>query len=508
MGKRKPIVLGISGSLRNSRFERGSELLLNELTALKSKEELYTYLENQTKIRAQDFFNAGRAEGLPFDELYKNLVSNHKDRGLSNSEASLAASLYGALEQGVDIDHIGLASYFKASGKVDSLDLLKKKVLNADAIIISGPVYFGDRSSLVQSFFEFLCSDEDLIAHCKGLIFAGISVGAKRNGGQETQLIYQIVDSLNLGMYAVGNSSETTSQYGGTVVAGDVGNAWSDEYGLETSIGTGHRVGKVVKNLFNSKEYELKGPVKIGILLVQDSSESKGLEYIKKYTSSVADIGVEFKIIDITKHKILRCIACDLCPVEHAPRDQYTCIIKNKKDFFTQCHEELMDMDSWILAAYSPKDKKSVESVYQSFMERTRYIRRGSYMMGDRLCTAMIFSELNSNQNLHIRMLTSLIRHHTILSQPIKSYELEGKLLNGEYVSEKLSSFVEKSKKVAISRMIGAEEGKVEHYVPVGYTVSTLRNKEDEKSGKFDEVDSAELHSRKNDLNERVVKIS
>ena len=46
---------------------------------------------------------------------------------------------------------------------------------------------------------------------------------AKRNGGQETTLVYQLIDMINLNMLGVGNDSASTSQYGGTVVAGDVG---------------------------------------------------------------------------------------------------------------------------------------------------------------------------------------------------------------------------------------------------------------------------------------------
>ena len=45
--------------------------------------------------------------------------------------------------------------------------------------------------------------------------------GAKRNGGQETALIYQLVDFINLGMLGAGNDSQRLS---GTIVAGDVSN--------------------------------------------------------------------------------------------------------------------------------------------------------------------------------------------------------------------------------------------------------------------------------------------
>ncbi len=90
-------------------------------------------------------------------------------------------------------------------------------------IIVSSPVYFGDRGSLVQSLFEFIESDPLLRQDMAGKIYGGLAVGAKRNGGQETTLIYQMLDMLDMGLLAVGNGHETTAQYGGTAKAGDVG---------------------------------------------------------------------------------------------------------------------------------------------------------------------------------------------------------------------------------------------------------------------------------------------
>ena len=93
------------------------------------------------------------------------------------------------------------------------LDDLRQQILSADAIYFQDPVYFGDRGSLIQELFEFLHKDSDCLRHVRDRLYAGISVGAKRNGGQETNLIYQIIDATNMNML-VGNDSATTSQYG------------------------------------------------------------------------------------------------------------------------------------------------------------------------------------------------------------------------------------------------------------------------------------------------------
>ena len=46
---------------------------------------------------------------------------------------------------------------------------------------------------------------------------------SERNGGQETTLIFQALDFLNMGCKVIGNGHDTTAQYGGTLVAGDIG---------------------------------------------------------------------------------------------------------------------------------------------------------------------------------------------------------------------------------------------------------------------------------------------
>lgn len=208
------IVLGVSGSLRNVRFGSGSTSLCSELAALESKSDLVDYLQKQSKICASNFFEAGRKNNQPFDVIYNNLRKSKGNQGLSNSEASLAAGLWGAVQGGSEIRHCGLARYFPPNNPGVHLDELKATILEADAYLIATPVYFGDRSSLVQRFVKFLRADPELTAHLRDKFHAGISVGAKRNGGQETSLIYLMTDMANFNMMAMGNDSGTTALCG------------------------------------------------------------------------------------------------------------------------------------------------------------------------------------------------------------------------------------------------------------------------------------------------------
>ena len=68
----KPNILGISGSLRNARYGKGSEILLSELKQIKTKSS-YQISESQTKIRINDILQSETEINL--DKTYKTCKS-------------------------------------------------------------------------------------------------------------------------------------------------------------------------------------------------------------------------------------------------------------------------------------------------------------------------------------------------------------------------------------------------------------------------------------------------
>lgn len=480
-------VLGVSGSLRNARYGKGSEKLIEEINSLDSEKDLSAFLAEQTKIRLDDFIAAGRDRGLPFDEIYQHLRKIRTDRGLSNSEAALVAGLWGARQAGAEIAHCGLGPYFPMNGDPVDLDGLRSAVLSADAILIAGPVYFGDRGSVVQEFMQFLHSDPACAAHVRNRVYAGIAVGAKRNGGQETTLIYQIIDATNMNMLAVGNDTETTSQYGGTAVAGDVGTMQSDSYGIKTSIGTGRRIATVARMMEEGSTRRIKDKVRIAIWLLQDNAKHRGRENFLKLAAEMmaANSEIEVHVHDFTEEKIYRCIACDVCPISVGSSTEYRCIIEASGDLFKERHAELVDYDAVLLGAYSPIERSDVRSVYQRFVERTRYWRRDEYLIGDRLAAPLVISEIGSNQNLHIRMLTSFLRHHTVLHHPLVGMEHKGQLLNWDAVREQALSFGQNAVRLTVGRLLQNEDAvALRTYNPVGYIISSQKKTEESTTEK------------------------
>jgi multimeric flavodoxin WrbA len=194
---------------------------------------------------------------------------------------------------------------------------------------------------------------------------------------------------------------------------------------------------------------------------------------------------VEVRVLDFTEEKIYRCIACDICPIRVGSSNEYRCIIEADSDLFRARHNELIDVDAILIGAYSPIDRTQVRSVYQRFTERTRYWRRDEYLIGDRLVAPLVISEIGSNQNLHIRMLTSYLRHHTVLHHPLIGMEHEGQMLNWEMLVAQATSFAANAVELTVGRlMLAEEEVGQQNYNPVGYVISRQKKAEDAVSDK------------------------
>lgn len=472
-----PKLLGIAASLRNARWGAGNKELIDRLKGIANERELYDYLTDQSELQLANFIEAGRKEGKPFLEIYKNLKSKRGDKGLSNSEVALAAGLWAAHQKGVDIDHLSLAEFFDAAGNTKNIAELKEKLARADGILISGPVYFGDRGSLAHELVELIRKDPELAELLKGKLYGGIAVGAKRNGGQETTLVYQMLDFISMGFLAVGNDSETTSQYGGTGHAGDVGTMHKDTYGLNTSMGTGRRMAKLLTKARHQRE--LSGPVNILFAVLQDS-QGFAVEQIKKLAATCGD-EVSLAILDIANKKIIRCIACDICPVDIDVDEVYRCIINSNKDDFEGLHEDLLGHDAIIPVTVSLQDRASVVSNYQTFIERTRYLRRGDYVFSDWLTAPLCFEEIGVHENYSIRMMTSMIRHHTVMAKPMIGHIFQGNILNWDQLVLDFRKFTAETRKLTAARLAEVDEKETTQYNPVGYILSADKDREDER---------------------------
>ena len=474
--ERKPKVVAVSASLRSARRGKGVLDLLDQLRRIPNEEAFFEYVTAEAQIHYQQFIEAGREKGLPFDVIYQNLHRLAGSKGLSNSEIGVAAALWTAYRTGCEIDYIPLADHF-GPRETRNLDKLEEQLRTADGLILGTPVYFGDRGSLAASFIELLRASPELRAHVAGKPAAGVAVGAKRNGGQETTLIYQLAEFASLGMLAVGNDSETTSQYGGTIVAGDVGEGAKDKYGIKTSMGVGRRVARIAIEQAIAQKYEFRSRLRVLFWILQDANQFALKQVQELLAQSKTAIDANIMLLD--EADVQRCIACDICPTHVGLDEEYRCIIHRRSDAVGKYHKEFLDPDLIVPVAYSPRERKGLHSNYQRFMERTRYLRRGDYLFTDLAVMPLVFEELGVGENMMLRILTSMIRHHTVLLPPAVGFMSGGKILNGAEVRELWRQALTGAQKLAVGRLSGsAEQIKTLTYNPVGYILSAAQDRE------------------------------
>ncbi|MHB1651706.1 MAG: flavodoxin family protein [Desulfitobacteriaceae bacterium] len=70
----------------------------------------------------------------------------------------------------------------------DDMQLIASKMLEADAIVLGSPVYFGNVTGLMKTFMDrtrFLHMCDNVL---EGKLGAGVTIAGLRNGGQETTL--------------------------------------------------------------------------------------------------------------------------------------------------------------------------------------------------------------------------------------------------------------------------------------------------------------------------------
>lgn len=348
-------------------------------------------------------------------ELYEYVEKIAREKKISNSECALIASAFGALKFGADLKYIRLNRYFLKDGSVKNAGELLSDIKNADGFVFSMPVYFGDRSSLFHDFLR-ICEEEKHDFFGKSVGF--VSVGAKRNGGQETTNIYAIHNMTELGALVVGNGPPT-SQYGGTCVGGEMGTMENDYFGIMTSIGVGLKVCQTAAVLNEGMKGEKKPVIDFWILEDENSQVKKYIEDLIGGLNK-KKINADFKILDLTKNKFHRCFACSICPFEKDSKIEYKCI--NKNDDMIRLHSRLVSSDAIVVAGLSLEDVFKKETVYQRFIERTRYIRRDNFLLTNKLVMALSLNELSANSLFNLRVLTSFIRHNTIFHKGFEEY--------------------------------------------------------------------------------------
>ena len=244
----------------------------------------------------------------------------------------------------------------------------------------------------------------------------------------------------------------------------------------------------------SSQNYRLKNKLTVDLWLLQDDIKGTGQQYIEQWIELIkTDFpNVHFRLFDFTEENVTRCIACDICPIKEGSKFDYHCIITTEKDIFKKIHQELISPDAIIPCAYSPKNRTDIHSIYQQFIERSRYLRRDHYAFNNLLTSPFIISEVGADQNLHIRMLTSFIRHHTVLHHPLLGVEYKNELINFDELIEQGKSFLRNAITLTIGRQLETKESEV-IYNPLGYIISAQKHHESLTTGLMQKIKEDDL---------------
>lgn len=384
-------------------------------------------------------------------------ISNCKNRVKNgiifcNSDILAGASLLAMRNEGATPSYFSLSKLFSKSENRKALkptdlirdnisvetkeqQLLLDKISNSNGIVLITPVYFGDRSSVANKIMQIAGKNGIL----KGKIFGASSVGAKRNGGQETATLYCLFEALRNGALVVGNGPPT-SQYGGTAVGGHKGTILNDEWGLATTYGVASRVSQVSKFCVIGKLSNQHERLRILILVTMDNNNRFLLKHIKKHITTLEIVypDVDFIVLDALKYKIYRCLGCKYCPdtnnqveVDPAQKKPPSCRIKNPDDGMHEIHSELAKADGILIAGLNLKNAMDINYRYQVLIERTRYIRRNNFELSNKLISSLTINEVGAtvNQLHHVKTVTSYIRHNVAMCKPVEIFIHNGKII-------------------------------------------------------------------------------
>ena len=125
----------------------------------------------------------------------------------------------------------------------DDMQELTDKVKDADGIIMSSPVYFGDMTGLAKTFIDRLRPLRNIHAF-KYKVCGAISTGGFRNGGQEST-IASIHDFFLIQGGIIVGDDRPTAHYGAT----GVGNTSDDEIADTTCKHLASRMVDVLKKI-------------------------------------------------------------------------------------------------------------------------------------------------------------------------------------------------------------------------------------------------------------------
>lgn len=406
-----------------------------------------------------------------------------KSKYLCNTEVLSAIAMAGAVSEGAEVRYRSLRKLFPVgkqtiseagietmgldadasfvdTSKVsaEALQDLLDVVAWADAVVLTTPVYFGDRGSPANTFLKIL-NERDAL---RGKAFAAATAAAKRNGGQETAAIYALFDAMAMGAVIHGNGPKTC-QYGGTAWGGDRRAVLDDEIGVETTFHTGRRAAQIgeILRLARGEAAPVEAPLRLHFVITADTPQREVQREIEQLIAHLDDTRVEPVISNLLDFHVDRCLGCNICPyppmVEKGSKKgtDYACIIDSRRDQVEDVREVIKTTDALVFVGTNAALPGLIDR-YQEFTERTRFVRRNNFELTNRPFTSLVIKDLTATRErlFGLRVMTSYMRHNMLGYEPIRVLRMDGQHLKvpGYDPAEHLARFAEHAIAVRAAR--------------------------------------------------------
>ena len=338
---------------------------------------------------------------------------------ITSADVAAAAVLLGAKTAGAHISVVDALTVIHQAGRRHEFE---STVAKADGCCFVSSIRFGSPSSTLLAFLSELArTDSELSMKPAGVC----SVGARRNGGQDTANTLTAWRLHMLGMLLVGEGPPF-GQSGGVLEARYPMDAFRDEDGIESCVRVGSRIHRAIALSRSNRNVRPSN-----LLFLCADPDAFGHASAVVNALSLQSQVPSITVLNLSEYEFELCKGCRTCPTGE-PSGYRCCIL----DGFTTIHEALMVSDGIVFCIGAPASLAE-SRVWRRFMERTRYLRRSGYALADRIASlALVFGQHCASPEL-LAFLPFIFKHDMLLRGPPMSLEEFGNVPKG------LAEFIE-----------------------------------------------------------------
>ena len=183
----------------------------------------------------------------------------------------------------------------------------------------------------------------------------------------------------------------------------------------------------------------------------------------------------DFDVLPLCNYTYQRCIACNACPPKLVREssdylsDNYGCIFQSETDDLRLIHSRLLG--SSIIFILANSSENNLFNRYQSFLERTRYLRRDDFMWTNKIIIPVVsvHSAEFHHSVLPVKIMSAFMRHNSVITSPISVLYNDEEVLCSSFSSFDVTSLLNLS-----SFLQTGHASLVASYKSLGYSDKSL----------------------------------